>query len=186
MKLIVGLGNPGKEYDNTRHNTGFIFLDRFAKENNLNFKLNTNLKCEISDLLINGEKVYIIKPQTFMNLSGLSVKKVSDYYGIDVNDILVIHDDLDLEVVHIRFRDHGKSAGHKGLQNIMDNFGTENIKRLKVGISKVESKFVIDYVLGKFSKDELEALEEHLFKIDNMIRDFCVMDFENLMSRYNK
>ena len=185
MKLIVGLGNPGRKYKDTRHNTGFIFLDRFAYYKKLKFKLDTALKCEICDTLVNGEKVILIKPQTYMNLSGESVKLVCNYYNIDINDILVIHDDLDLEVGKIRFRAHGSSGGHKGLQNIMDNFQTQEIKRLKVGIDKVESKYTIDYVLGKFTKEEFSILDIFLDKVEEMISDFCTMSFENLMSRYN-
>ena len=185
MKLIVGLGNPGKEYVNTRHNTGFIFIDRLAKDYKTKFKLDVKLKCEICDILVNGEKVILIKPQTYMNLSGTSVKLVCDYYGIDINDILVIHDDLDLEVGKIRFRAHGSSGGHKGIQNIIDNLGTEEIKRLKIGIDKVESKYTINYVLGKFSKEELSILDIFLDKISDMIYDFTSITFENLMSRYN-
>lgn len=185
MKLIVGLGNPGKEYKNTRHNTGFIFLDKYAQDNNIKFKLDTKLKCEIADTIVGTEKVILIKPQTYMNLSGTSVKLVANYYNIDPSDILVIMDDLDLEVGKIRFRSHGSSGGHKGLQNIIDNFKTQDIKRLKVGIDKVESKFTIDYVLGNFSKDEMSTLDIFLDKIDAMIYDFCNLTFENLMSRYN-
>lgn len=185
MKLIVGLGNPGRKYKDTRHNTGFIFLDRFAHYKKLKFKLDTSLKCEICYTLVNGEKVILIKPQTYMNLSGESVKLVCNYYNIDINDILVIHDDLDLEVGKIRFRAHGSSGGHKGLQNIMDNFQTQEIKRLKVGIDKVESKYTIDYVLGKFTKEEFSVLDIFLDKVEEMISDFCTMSFENLMSRYN-
>ncbi len=94
MKLIVGLGNPGKEYVNTRHNTGFMFIDRLAEDYNAQFKLNSRLKCEICDIMIGSEKLILIKPQTFMNLSGTSVKLVCKYYNIDTNDILVIHDIL--------------------------------------------------------------------------------------------
>lgn len=185
MKLIVGLGNPGKEYANTRHNTGFIFIDRLAKDYKAKFKLDVKLKCEICDILINGEKVILIKPQTYMNLSGTSVKLVCNYYNIDVSDILVIHDDLDLEVGKIRFRAHGSSGGHKGIQNIIDNLATDEIKRLKIGIDKVESKYTIDYVLGKFTKEELSILDIFLEKISDMIYDFTSITFENLMSRYN-
>ena len=185
MKLIVGLGNPGRAYKDTRHNTGFIFLDRFAKDNKLKFKLDVKLKSEICDTTINGEKIILIKPQTYMNLSGEAVKLVCRYYNIDTNDILVVHDDLDLEMGVIRFRSHGSSGGHKGLQNIMDLMETQEIKRLKVGIDKVESKFTVDYVLSKFSKEEMSTLDIFLDKFDNMIKDFCELSFENLMSRYN-
>ena len=185
MKLIVGLGNPGLKYKNTRHNTGFIFLDRYAKDNNLKFKLDVKLKSEICETIVQNEKVILIKPQTFMNLSGEAVKLVCKYYNIDTKDILVIHDDLDLSVGKLRFRSHGSSGGHKGMKNIMDNMQTQEVKRLKIGIDKVSSKDTIDYVLGKFTKEEMSILDIFLDKINDMINDFCTITFENLMSRYN-
>ncbi len=185
MKLIVGLGNPGKQYANTRHNTGFMFVDALAKEYNAKFKLNVSLKCEITDILINNEKVIIIKPQTYMNLSGTSVKLVCKYFDISTEDILIIHDDLDLEVGTIRFRSHGSSGGHNGLKNIFEELNTQEIKRLKVGISKVDAKDMIDYVLGTFSKDEFNIISVFIDKVNEMIADFCTISFENLMSRYN-
>lgn len=185
MKLIVGLGNPGKDYKNTRHNTGFMFVDELARVNSATFKLDTKLKCEITSIMINQEKVIIMKPQTFMNLSGTSVRLVCNYYNINSDDILVIHDDLDLEVGKLRLRSHGSSGGHKGLQNIIDELKTENIKRMKIGISKVDSRFTIDYVLGTFSKEDAITLDILISKIDNIVRDFCSLTFENLMSRYN-
>ncbi len=186
MKLIVGLGNPGKNYHNTRHNIGFMFLDEIANRENLKFKLDTKLKCELTELKINNEKVILIKPQTYMNLSGQSVYAVCKYYNISLEDILVIQDDLDLELGKLRFRAKGTSGGHKGIQNIIDQFGSNEFKRLKVGISKVEAKDTIDYVLGKFGKKEMEILEEFLNNSYEMVRDLCLLTFENLMSRYNK
>ena len=186
MKLIVGLGNPGKNYQNTRHNIGFMFLDEIANRENIKFKLDTKLKCEITELKVNDEKVLLIKPQTYMNLSGQSVYAVCKYYNIDLSDILVIQDDLDLEIGKLRFRAKGSSGGHKGIQNIIDQFSSNEFKRLKVGISKVEAKDTIDYVLGRFGKNEMKILTEFLDKSYDMIRDFCVLTFENLMSRYNR
>lgn len=186
MKLIVGLGNPGKNYHNTRHNIGFMFIDEIANKEGLKFKLDTKLKCEIAEMKVNAEKVLLIKPQTYMNLSGQSVYAVCKYYNIDLSDVLVIQDDLDLELGKLRFRAKGSSGGHKGIQNIIDQFSSNEFKRLKVGISKVESKDTIDYVLGKFGKVEMNILDEFLSKSYEMIRDFCELTFENLMSRYNK
>ena len=186
MKLIVGLGNPGKNYQNTRHNIGFMFLDEIANRENIKFKLDTKLKCEITELKVNDEKVLLIKPQTYMNLSGQSVYAVCKYYNIDLSDILVIQDDLDLEIGKLRFRAKGSSGGHKGIQNIIDQFASNEFKRLKVGISKVEAKDTIDYVLGRFGKNEMNILSEFLDESYDMIRDFCVLTFENLMSRYNR
>lgn len=186
MKLIVGLGNPGKNYHNTRHNIGYMFLDEIARRENVKFKTDVKLKCDITELIIEKEKVLLIKPLTYMNLSGQSVYAVCKYYNINLDDILVIQDDLDLELGKLRFRSKGSSGGHKGIQNIIDQFGSNEFKRLKVGISKVESKDTIDYVLGKFGKAEMNVLNEFLDYSYEMIRDFCILNFENLMSRYNK
>ncbi len=186
MKLIVGLGNPGKNYQNTRHNIGFMFLDEIANKENIKFKLDAKLKCEIAELKVNNEKVLLIKPQTYMNLSGQSVYAVCKYYNIDLSDILVIQDDLDLEMGKLRFRAKGSSGGHKGIQNIIDQFSSNEFKRLKVGISKVEAKDTIDYVLGRFGKNEMNILSEFLNEAYDMIKDFCILTFENLMSRYNR
>lgn len=185
MKLIVGLGNPGKDYKNTRHNVGFMFLDEFAKQNSLKFKVDLAFKCEITNTRINDEIVYLIKPLTYMNNSGISVYNVSNYYKIDSKDILVIHDDLDLELGRIRFRNHGTSGGHKGVQSIINETGTSDFSRLKVGISKVDKEDTIDYVIGYFSKSERAEIDKFTCDVSNMITDFCTLDFDTLMSKYN-
>ena len=185
MKLIIGLGNPGRKYKKTRHNIGFMFLDSFASDNDIKFKLDTSLKAELASIDIENEKVILAKPQTFMNLSGEAVRLIINYYKIDIKNVLVIHDDLDLEVGTIRFRSHGSSAGHKGMQNIMDLLDTQDIKRLKVGIGKPVFDSTIDYVLGTFDKQEMKLLNEYINNANNMIRDYCLLDFEQLMSRYN-
>ena len=185
MKLIIGLGNPGRKYKKTRHNIGFMFLDSFASDNDIKFKLDTSLKAELASIDIENEKVILAKPQTFMNLSGEAVRLIINYYKIDIKNVLVIHDDLDLEVGTIRFRSHGSSAGHKGMQNIMDLLNTQDIKRLKVGIGKPVFDNTIDYVLGTFDKQEMKLLNEYINNANNMIRDYCLLDFEQLMSRYN-
>ena len=119
MKLIVGLGNPGKQYKDTRHNVGFMFVDNVINKLSLKFSLDKALKCEILQTNINGEKVIFIKPMTYMNLSGDSVYLVANYYKINYEDILVIYDDLDLETGKIRIRPNGSSGGHKGIQSII-------------------------------------------------------------------
>ena len=145
MKLIVGLGNPGKEYEKTRHNTGFMALDSFAQKNGvvIDKKKYNGL---YADATINGEKIILLKPQTFMNLSGECVRKYVDYFKIKVEDILVINDDLDLEVGRLRLRRNGDSAGHNGLKNIELNLGTKDFKRLKIGIYNYEL-WTMDYEL---------------------------------------
>jgi len=183
MKLIVGLGNVGKEYDLTRHNTGFMALDYFAKENNLSFKLETKLEGFISTGVINGQKVVLLKPTTFMNLSGNSISKVLNFYKIDVKDMLVIHDDLDLAVGTIRFRSHGGAGGHNGLKSIISHVG-ETFNRCKIGIDKTDD--AVSHVLSKFSKDELVSINNAIEKVSYAINDFISeKSFEEIMNKYN-
>lgn len=185
MKLIVGLGNPGKEYENTRHNTGFIFIDNFAKKEGISIdkeKFNGLFK----EATINNQKVILLKPLSYMNLSGEVVKKYVDYFKIDINDILIINDDLDMDIGKIRLRPQGSSGGHNGLKNIALNLNTENFKRLKIGISNDKTIDTKDYVLGKFTKEEKETLDNLKDTINNLLYDFLVLDFDKLMCNYNK
>ena len=183
MKLIVGLGNPGKEYDQTRHNTGFMAIDYFAKENNLDFKLESKLEGLISKTIINNEKVILLKPVTYMNLSGNSIIKVLNFYKIDVKDMLVIHDDLDLSVGVIRFRNHGSAGGHNGIKSIISHVG-ENFNRCKIGIDK--SSDTINHVLSKFSKEELISINNAIEKVSYAINDFISgKTMDEIMNKYN-
>lgn len=185
MKLIVGLGNPGKQYKDTRHNVGFMFVDNVINKLSLKFSLDKALKCEILQTNINGEKVIFIKPMTYMNLSGDSVYLVANYYKINYEDILVIYDDLDLETGKIRIRPNGSSGGHKGIQSIINNLGTNNIKRVRIGIDKVSSDKTIDYVIGNFSKQDKEIIDISIEKGIDIVYDFISLPFEQVMSRYN-
>ena len=184
MKLIVGLGNPGKEYEKTRHNTGFMALDSFAKKHDISID-KKKYNGLYGEMTINGEKVILLKPQTYMNLSGECVQKIVNFFKIKLEDILVINDDLDLEVGRIRLRRNGESGGHNGLKNIELNLGSKDFKRLKIGISKNKNIDTIDYVLGKFSKQELDILEQIKSVTDQLLEDFVTLDFEKLMSKYN-
>ena len=183
MKIIVGLGNPGKEYVNTRHNIGFMFVDEVAKTNNLSFYLDKSKRAELATVTIKGEKVVLVKPITYMNLSGEALRLVMDYYKVGVEDIIVIHDDLDLPTGKLRIRANGSSGGHNGLKSIIANIKTQEFKRIKIGIDKKGA--VIDYVLGKFSKMELEEISKVLFNASNIIDDYLSDSFINLMSKYN-
>ena len=185
MKLIVGLGNPGKAYKDTRHNVGFMFVDNIANKLKLDFSLDKQKKCEIAQTLINNEKVIFIKPQTYMNLSGDSVVVVKNYYKIDEKDILVIYDDLDLETGKIRIRANGSSGGHNGIKSIINVLGTQNIKRVRIGIDKVSSDKTVDYVIGNFSKKDREIIDISLEKAVDIVQDFIALPFEQVMSRYN-
>ena|SRR5690554_2567757 len=154
MKLIVGLGNPGDRYKNTRHNIGFMFLDELKNDLNLEFSLNKQLKSLIAFANINGEKIIFAKPQTFMNLSGEAVLSIVNYYKLEIEDIVIVYDDLDLPTGKIRIRKTGSSGGHKGMSNIIQLLKTSEIKRIRIGIMNNSNIDTIDYVLGKFTIDE--------------------------------
>jgi len=184
MKLIVGLGNPGLKYKNTRHNIGFMFVDRVVEDLGGTFKISTKLKSQICILDVNGEQICFCKPITYMNLSGEAVMSVVNYYNIDTNDILIIHDDLDLPTGKIRIRERGSHGGHNGMRNIIDLIKTSNLKRIRIGIDKKPN--VIDYVLGHFNKEEMEIIDKVLIIAPNMIKEYMVGTFSNLMNKYNQ
>lgn len=182
MKLIVGLGNPGKEYENTRHNIGFMILDSFLGK----VKWKTKNNAMYYEKNINNEKYIFIKPLTFMNLSGNAVRKYVDYYKIKIEDILVIQDDLDLDVGILRLKQNSSNGGHNGIKSIISCLQTKDFKRLKVGISNNKSIDTKDYVLNNFSKEEIKKLNNILSVCYNIIEDFAQMSFIDLMSKYNK
>jgi len=185
MKLVVGLGNPGADYLGTRHNTGFYMLDLYLESKGLiNYKSKFNGLYVIAN--VNGEKVIFLKPQSFMNLSGEVIKKFIDFYKIDMNDLFVIHDDLDLPLGSFKLKNCGSSGGHNGLKNIELHLKSQRYKRLKIGISHVDKSDTIDYVLGKFTKDEQEIMEKLSIIIGNVLDDFLSVDFNTLMNKYNR
>lgn len=184
MKLIVGLGNPGKEYENTRHNIGFIFLDYFADVHKISIDKEKYNGLYVQTI-INNEKVILLKPLSYMNLSGEVVKKYVDYFKINIDDILIINDDLDMVFGKIRLRPDGSSGGHNGLKNIALHLGTEKFKRLKVGISNDKSIDTKDYVLGKFTKEENKIINNLKEEISNILYDYISTDFDKLMCKYN-
>lgn len=185
MKLIVGLGNPGKEYENTRHNIGFMAIDKIAEENKVLFQT-SKLKGEYTVLKKNDQKIILLKPQTYMNLSGEAVVAFQKYYKIDVSDILIISDDLDMELGKIKLKYKGSSGGHNGLRNIESHLHTQEYKRLKIGISNNKNYDTKNYVLGNFSLEERKRIDSVLNTINNIIDDFSIFPFEKVMSKYNK
>ena len=185
MKLIVGLGNPGKEYENTRHNMGFYYIDYYAKMNNVDIN-KKKFNGLYVDFIKNNEKVILLKPQSYINLSGEVIKKYVDYFNIKISDILIICDDLDTNIGKYRLRANGSSGGHNGLKNIELLLGTQEYSRLKIGIShdkKIDTK---DYVLSKIETSNMMLLEENCSIICNIIDDFYRNDMEFLMSKYNR
>ena len=185
MKLIVGLGNPGKEYTKTRHNVGFMCIDEIAKHFNISIDSN-KFSGLYGELIYNGEKVLLLKPQKYMNLSGEVIRDFVNYFKIDMNDILIISDDLDTEVGTYRLRYKGSSGGHNGLKNIELLLGTQDYKRIKIGISNNKNMDTKDYVLGKFSKEELDLIDSIVKKTPTIIEDYFKLPFDNVMNKYNQ
>ena len=182
MKLIVGLGNPGKKYEKTRHNCGYNAINFYAEKNNLSFKKKFN--SDYIETTINNEKVLLVKPLTFMNLSGNAVIEFVNFYKIDTKDILIIYDDKNFEVGTFKIKRNGSDGGHNGIKNIISVLHTEEISRIKIGISN-NTEDLIDYVLGNFSKKDLELLNNTYPTICNIIDDFTILSIDELMNKYN-
>ncbi|NPA87951.1 MAG: aminoacyl-tRNA hydrolase [Epsilonproteobacteria bacterium] len=176
MKLIVGLGNPGSKYEKNRHNIGFLAVDYLIKEFNAS-KLSSKFKGE----LYKSDEYLFLKPTTYMNLSGESVRLVKDFYKIENDDIIVIHDDIDLKLGALRFKKGGGSGGHNGLKSIDANIGND-YWRVRIGVGRPERKeMVVSYVLSDFEDEELECLE----KLFPLIKE-AIKDIKNAPSRYSK
>lgn len=179
MKLIVGLGNPDEKYQNTRHNIGFMTLDAYANKNGLTFKAQ---KSFIGATYL-GRGFILLKPYTYMNLSGNSVSLVAHYYHIEPKDILVISDDFNLPLSKLRLRESGSAGGHNGLKSIISSLGSQEFPRLRIGIGDPGDNS-IDFVLGKLSKDNLQALSESFSKatelIDGFISGKSIQELQNL------
>lgn len=183
MKLIVGLGNPGKKYEHTRHNMGFEVVDLFSELAQIDVD-KESFKGLVGRGVVFDEDVYILKPQTFMNLSGTSVREIVNYFKIDISDIIVVYDDMALPVGSIRLRPGGSSGGHKGMQNIIEHLGTEDIKRIKVGIGEPEYD-AIDYVLGKPNKEEKELIDEAINNAVEALKMILRKNFDIAMNQFN-
>ena len=184
MKLIVGLGNPGIEYRNTRHNLGFMVINKYVSNHNLG-KFQEKFHGQYIKTVINGENVLFVKPLSYMNLSGTVVRKYCDYFKIKIDDILIMHDDMDLDCGKIKLKKGGSSGGHNGIKNIIEELKTTDFKRFKIGIGKDKNIDVVDYVLGKLRDDELEKINKVLSISDDIIDGFITSDFDKLMCKYN-
>ena len=173
-KLVVGLGNPGSKYHETRHNVGFMAIDLIAKGLGLTFSEEKTFKAEVASTFLNGEKVYFVKPTTFMNLSGLAVRALLAYYNIPIENFIVIYDDLDMEVGKIRFRQKGSAGGHNGIKSII------GIGRPQKGMT------VVNHVLGRFNEDDYATIQLTLDKVEDALNHYLkTNDFEDTMRRYN-
>ena len=186
MHLIVGLGNPTKQYEGTRHNVGFETIDRIAAENQIRVEEKKH-KALYGSGYIEGEKVILAKPQTFMNLSGESVRELSDYYKIPAENIIVIYDDISLDVGQLRIRKKGSAGGHNGIKSIISHLGTNVFPRIKVGVGEKPSGYdLADYVLGHFSKDDRAKMQEGYTRAMHAAEMLVAGDVEQAMNEYNK
>lgn len=184
MKLIAGLGNVGEKYCFTRHNTGFMTVDRWATEEGVSFKQDSKLKCYITKIKYNCEDILLIKPTTFMNLSGEAIRAVIDYYKININDIIIIYDDIALNLGRIRLRNNGSDGGHNGIKSIIKHLGTDKFNRIKIGIGPQIGPSE-NYVLQNFPKESLEILKEILDKSIEASKSIITNGMEKSQNKFN-
>lgn len=187
MYIIAGLGNPTLQYEGTRHNVGFDVIDTLADKYNISVDARKS-RAFIGKGMIEGQMVILVKPQTYMNLSGESIRGLVDYYKIDVeHELLVIYDDISLDVGQLRIRKKGSAGGHNGIKNIIANLGTQNFPRIKVGVGEKPKKYdLADYVLSHFSKAERELMEEGYQKAVKAVEMLLDGEMEAAMNEYNR
>ena len=187
MFIIVGLGNPTNEYNGTRHNVGFNVIDAIADKYNIAVTERKN-RAFCGKGIIAGQKILLAKPQTYMNLSGESVRGLVDFYKVDVEtEVLVIYDDVSLDVGQLRIRKKGSAGGHNGIKSIIQHLGTENFPRIKVGVGEKPKEYdLADYVLGRFSAGEREIMEDSYQKVIEAVGLILQDDIDGAMNRFNK
>ncbi len=187
MYIIAGLGNPDRQYEGTRHNAGFDVIDRIAEKYNIAVDTKKH-RAFIGKGIINGQKVVLAKPQTYMNLSGESIRSLVDYYKIDPEqELIIIYDDISLGVGQLRIRAKGSAGGHNGIKNIIAHLGNQIFPRVKVGVGEKPSKMdLADYVLGHFSKEERVEMEDGYKEAANAVELMIQGDIQKAMNEYNR
>lgn len=186
MFIIVGLGNPGKEYENTRHNAGFNSIDVLAGKYNISIR-EAEHKALVGKGYIEGQKVILVKPQTYMNNSGEAVREITDYYKVDPeSELIVLYDDISLPVGTLRIRDKGSAGGHNGIKSLIQHLGTQVFLRIKVGVGdKIPEMDLVNHVLGHFNKDDAEVMKESFTKAAQATVMMLGGDIEKAMNIYN-
>ena len=185
MKLIAGLGNIGEKYTWTRHNAGFMVVDKWAIMNNITFKENKKLQCYLAKFKRGFEDIILIKPTTYMNLSGNAVSAVMNYYKIDKSDILIVYDDLSIELDKIRFRPNGSDGGHNGIKSIIKSIGSSDFARLKIGIGPQPPIPAEEFVLQNFYKYQLDKLKPVLKTSVEAIEFYLDNGMEKAQNQFN-
>jgi len=187
MYIIAGLGNPGKDYENTRHNIGYMTIDNFAGKYGISFS-EKKFHSVVGKGVVEGQKVILIKPLTYMNLSGEAIREACDYFKIDPEEeLIVLYDDISLPVGQLRIRPKGSAGGHNGIKNIISHLGTEIFKRIKIGVGEKPSRMdLADYVLGHFSKEDMELEKEACEKAAEAILMMMEGKTEEAMNRFNR
>jgi len=185
MKILVGLGNPGRQYVTTRHNVGFMAVDRIAYAGSVGFK--GKFQSEFTETSIGGEKVFLLKPQTYMNLSGRAVREALNWFKLGPQDIVVAYDDMDIPFGKIRLREQGSPGGHNGIKSLISELGTQNFPRLRIGISRPPQGWdPVDYVLGSFNGDEVKELPAIMEKVQQAVADIVAQSFVKAMNVHNR
>ena len=185
MYIIVGLGNPGKQYEHTRHNVGFEVIDRLAEKHDI-LMTERKHRAICGKGLIGGQKVMLVKPQTFMNLSGESVKSAVDFYQIGTDELIVVYDDVSLSPGQLRIRRSGSAGGHNGIKNIIAQLGTQEFPRVKVGVGEKPDRMdLADYVLSHFSKGEWEMMEDAFKEAADAVEVMIADGADTAMNRFN-
>ena len=186
VKIIVGLGNPGDKYKNTRHNIGFMVTEAFASKYNIDGKPNSKFNAIVGKGLVEDEEVVIVQPLTYMNLSGQAVLKVLSWYKSDISDLVVVYDDISIDLGKIRFRPTGSAGGHNGIKSIISCCGGDNFDRLKVGIGPSPGEHLwTSYVLEKFSEQETEVLKKIIPLCAESLEDYLKLGINFVQNKYN-
>lgn len=184
MKLFIGLGNPGNEYLFTRHNVGFMVIDRLLFTQEISER--ERFDGFYAKFKFKNEDIFLFKPDTYMNLSGEAVQQIVAYYKIPLEDIIVIYDDMDLPVGTMRLRENGGTGGHNGMKSIVQHLGTDQFKRLRIGIGKNPLMDAADYVLGRIPEEEKPLYKQAIVEACHALFEWCVTDFQKVMTKYNK
>lgn len=184
MYVIAGLGNPGRKYENTRHNMGFITIDRLAEKHDIKVD-KLKFKALVGEGRIAGRKVLLVKPQTYMNLSGESIREVMRFYKLEPGNLLVIYDDIDLEQGALRIRKFGSAGTHNGMKSVVYQLQSDRFPRIRIGIGSQKKGDLVNFVIGGFSKEEVPVLEETVTKAVSAIECIVEEDIDIAMNRYN-